>query len=271
MARKKKALRDAAAPLLKEPLRVGQINANLLVSELRTLHEAAGGADGMPDDAELYAALLWTERNAHQLASSTAEVRRRAALTRTLLWEHLREQADLHQSRAVEAARGAGASWAELAGPLAVRAPSAAYNKAQRLKATTLTDATEDDHPVRRTPEAVAAARLRHAERERAALRRHQAAAERHPLVAAAARRLLDHRDHLARDEDADFWLDEAAYVLDDCTTPVQQESLARYLAAAVRHLRHHRRTTGEPPATSPEAQAAYAAVCAALEKDGEP
>ncbi|WP_166026464.1 hypothetical protein [Streptomyces chilikensis] len=261
MARKKKTARDAAAPLRREPVRLGPVNANALVGELRTVHETAGGADGMPDDAEVYAALLWAERNAAQLDEAAPEPRRRAALIRVLLWEHLREQADLHQGRAVEAARTAGATWAELASPLAVRTPSAAYNKAQRLAAATLTDATDHDRPVRRTPEAVAAARLRHAERERAALRRRQAATERHPLVAAAARRLLDHREDLARDDDTDFWLDEAEYVLDDCTTALQQESLERYLAAAVRHLQHHHRTTGEPPATGPEALKAWEAV----------
>ncbi|NYV73397.1 hypothetical protein HW445_03490 [Streptomyces sp. UH6] len=234
-----------------------------MVSELRALHETAGGADTMPDDTELFAALLWAERNARQLEVLAPEARRRAALTQVLLWEHLREQADLHQMRAVTAARDAGATWADLTTPLAVRAPSAAYNKAQRLAAAALTDATDHDRPVRRTPEAVAAARLRHAERERAAHQRRQAAAERHPLVAAAAHRLLDHREHLTTDEDTDFWLDEAAYVLTDCTTALQQESLQRYLAAALRHLQHHHQAGGQPPTTHPQALAALQAVAA--------
>ncbi|WP_246212364.1 hypothetical protein [Streptomyces abyssomicinicus] len=263
MARKKNTARDAAAPLRKAPVRIGQVNTNALVSELRALHEAAGGADTMPDDTELYAALQWTERHAAQLDAAAPEVRRRAALTRVLLWEHLREQTDLHQMRAVTAARDAGATWADLTTPLAVRAPSAAYNKAQRLAAAALTDATDDDRPVRRTPEALAAARLRHAARERATHQRRQAATERHPLVAAAAHRLLDHREHLTADDDTDFWLDEAAYVLTDCTTAIQQESLQRYLAAALRHLQHHHRTIGQPPTTHPHALAALQAVAA--------
>jgi len=39
-------------------------------------------------------------------------VRRAAAVKRTLLWEHLREQVDDHQLRAVHHARAAGVEWA---------------------------------------------------------------------------------------------------------------------------------------------------------------
>ena len=65
---------------------------------------------------------------------------------------------------------------------------------------------------------------------------------------------LLEQREHLAVDEDTGYWIDEAATVLEDCTTRTRMESLKRYLAAA----------------REPEALAAYAAVRALESNDGQ-
>ncbi|MER5466845.1 hypothetical protein ABT010_40805 [Streptomyces sp. NPDC002668] len=243
------------------------MDAAALVSELRKMYEQAGTADGMPADTEVYSALIWAEKNVGILDEANDEVRRMAALERVLLWQYLREQIDRHQLQAVDQARSAGAEWAQLAGPLAVNAASAAYNKTQRMRTSTLTDGTPERRPVRRTPEAVAQAQRRIAAAERAERRRENEARRRHVLTARIARQLLDHRTALAQDAEVTDWLDEVAAVLPDCRTPTQQVSLATYTAAAVRALKQVEQRTARPAAATEEARLALAAATALLEQ----
>ncbi|MFD6926351.1 hypothetical protein ACFV99_39890 [Streptomyces sp. NPDC059944] len=190
----------------------------------------------MPADDELYGALLYLERCADALKS--LEARRTAATERIRLWEYLRQQADLHQARAVSDARAANAEWADLASALAVSAPSAAYNKALRLRAATLSNPADPQMPLRRTPEAVLLAE-RQASAKAAAQRLEEEAAERrHKLLAPVAQRLLDHRAELDDEDDVSFWLDQIEAVLPHCETPTQFVSLGIYLEATVRELR---------------------------------
>lgn len=156
----KKRARSSARPtnpLVKPPVRIGSLDAAAVVAELRQQHENAEdpAVERMPADDELFGALLYVEKHAQALSKQPAEVQRAAALKRVQLWEYLREQTELHQARAVEDARSAGAQWIQLAPALAVGAPSAAYNKAKRLKAVELVDETPLAKQVRRTPEAV--------------------------------------------------------------------------------------------------------------------
>ncbi|MDQ0757491.1 hypothetical protein QF027_000126 [Streptomyces canus] len=147
-------------------------------------------------DDELYGALLYLEAHAGALKEQTA--RRTAALTGVTLWEYIREQADIHQAAAVEAARAARVEWTDLAPALAVKSASAAYNKAARLRAAVLSDLSPDGAPtvpVRRTPEAVLAAERHAAQRAAEERRAQEHAARRHSLIAPVAQRLLDHRD----------------------------------------------------------------------------
>jgi hypothetical protein len=242
-----------------------------LVGELRQLHEDAEDADieRMPADIELYGALLYAEKHAKALRNrrGTEASQRAAAIKRVLLWEYLREQTDLHQAKAIEDARAAKAEWADLAPVLAVNTPSAAYNKAKRLQATRLTDGSLGDRPVRRTPEAVIEAERRIAAQVLAERRAAESARERHQLVLPVAQRLLDHREELAADTDAQDWLDEMAAVVDDCHTPTQQVSLARYLDAAVRAFAKMEQRTGKPPATTEAARLAYSAAVELLSR----
>lgn len=124
-------------PLLKAPMRIGPLDASAVVGELRQMHEDAEDPDveRMPADDELFGALLYAEKHVQALRRQPSEVQRAAALKRVQLWEYLREQAEIHQARAVDDARGAGAQWIQLAPAMAVGAPSAAYNEAKRLKA----------------------------------------------------------------------------------------------------------------------------------------
>ncbi|MFH8371394.1 hypothetical protein [Streptomyces sp. NPDC018031] len=265
MAKRKLSRQQTVAPLVRPRTRLGPVDTSALVNQMREVYEKAGSADGMPDDAELYGALVWAGRHSDRLRTAAPEARREAALIRVRLWEVLKERCDPHQAAAVDAAREAGAEWADLAGALAVRTPSAAYNKAQRLRGASL---MVDGQPVRRTPEAVTAAQHELARRQAAEQRREQAATRRHRLVAAVATRLLAHRtDFDAGDErdDVDYWLDEASAVLADCTTPRQQASLETYLRAALRHLDRHTRITARPAARTNEAHAAYAAAASLL------
>ncbi|MFD0068910.1 hypothetical protein, partial [Streptomyces sp. NPDC127574] len=195
-------------------MRLGHIDTAAVVGELRQLHEQAEdpGLDRMPADDELYGALLYLERCADALKS--LEARRTAATERIRLWEYLRQQADLHQARAVSDARAANAEWADLASALAVSAPSAAYNKALRLRAATLSNPADPQMPLRRTPEAVLLAE-RQASAKAAAQRLEEEAAERrHKLLAPVAQRLLDHRAELDDEDDVSFWLDQIEAVL---------------------------------------------------------
>ncbi|MFQ6148320.1 hypothetical protein ACLMNJ_35530 [Streptomyces seoulensis] len=265
MAKRRQTATRPTKPLVKPPIRVGSLDAGAVVAELRQVHEAAGDPDieRMPSDEEIYGALLYTEKHASALRRCAAEVQQSAALKRVQLWEYLREQADVHQLRAVTDARGAGAPWVRLAPALAVAAPSAAYNKAKRLQAVTLVDGTTEARPVRRTPEAVLEAERRQALEAEADRRRQEAAERSHQLLLPVARRLVEQREALALDEDAEYWLDEISAVLPDCVTPTQMLSLSRYLAAAVRSLRKQQQRTAVPVASTREAHAAYLAAAA--------
>lgn len=221
----------------------------------------------MPADEELFQALLYLEARAGALKGE--KVRRQAALTRVTLWEYLRERADVHQTKAVEDARAANAEWAALAGPLAVNTPSAAYNKAKRLRATTLTDPQRGDRPVRRTPEAVLEAERQAAVRAAADRRAQQEASRRHTLLAPVAWRLLEHRAGLDDDDEVTFWLDQIDAVLPSCETPTQVVSLERYVEALVRELRRSERERAQPAARTVEARLAYAAASAVLDHAG--
>ncbi|MCX4598294.1 hypothetical protein OG819_55140 [Streptomyces sp. NBC_01549] len=228
---------------------------------MRQLHEEAEDKEvgRMPADEELFRALLHLEARAGALKSG--EARRKAAITRVKLWEYLREQADVHQAKAIEDARAANAEWAELVPALAVNTPSAAYNKATRLRAAALTDLSHGDRPVRRTPEAVLEverqAALRAAEERRA--QKH--AARRHGLVAPVAQRLIEHRAGLDDDGEVTFWLDQIAAVLPRCKTPTQLVSVETYVEAVVRELRKVERATARPAASTADAQLAYEAA----------
>jgi hypothetical protein len=239
------------------------LDAAVVVGELRQIHENAEDpeVEQMPADDELYGALLYAEKQAHTLRGQPLEVRRAAALKRVQLWEYLREQTELHQVRAVDDARGAGAQWVQLAPVLAVGAPSAAYNKAKRLRASTLTDETPQPRPVRRTPEAVLKAERRLMEEQAAERRAQEEAQRRHALLVPIAGRLLEQRDGLTLEDDADYWLEEIEAVLPNCRTPLQMLSLNRYLAAAVRALSKVEQRTARPAARTDEARLALSAA----------
>ncbi|MGW2463777.1 hypothetical protein ACWC4J_27120 [Streptomyces sp. NPDC001356] len=256
----KKRVRSASRPtkpLVKAPMRIGPLDAPAVVGELRKMHENAEDPDveRMPADDELFGALVYAEKHVQALRGQPPEVQRAAALKRVQLWEYLREQTEVHQARAVDDARRAGAQWIELAPALAVGAPNAAYNKAKRLKAVQLIDGTPQAKPVRRTPEAVLDAERRIALEEAAERRAQEAAQRRHELLVPVATRLLEQRDSLQRDEDADYWLEEIEAVLPHCRTPLQMVSLNRYLDAALRALLKLEKRTGRSPALTDEAR----------------
>lgn len=250
-------------PLVKPTLRIGSLDAAAVVGELRQMHENAEDPDveRMPEDHELFGALLYLEKHAQSLHTQPSEIQQAAAVKRVQLWEYLREQADLHQARAVAAAREAGVPWAELAPALAVAAPNAAYNKAKRLKAIELTDGTPEGRPVRRTPEAVVQAERRRLREQAAEQRAQENARKRHDLLVPVATCLLEQRSGLVPHDDADYWFEEIEAVLPDCRTPLQMASLGRYLAAVVRALAKLEEGTARPVALTNEARLALSAA----------
>ncbi|MGW2425594.1 hypothetical protein ACWC0C_41230 [Streptomyces sp. NPDC001709] len=261
MARTARKSAAPTKPLLKPPVRVGNLDTAAVIGELRQLHEDAEDENigRMPADEELFGALLYLEANAGALKSNGAQ--RQAGVARVRLWEYLREQADLHQAKAINDARAAGVEWADLVSALAVNAPSAAYNKAQRLKAAVLTDSSRDDRPVRRTPEAVLKAEQQAAARAAAQRREEEEAGRRHALLAPLAQRLLEHRTGLDDGDEVSFWLDQIAAVLPTCQTPTQMVSLKTYVEAVVRELRKVEREAARPPASTTGAHLAYTAA----------
>lgn len=263
MARRSRKSHSPTKPLVRPPFRIGMVDARAVVGELRQLHEDAEdpSVERMPADDEVYGALLYAEKHLGSLSRLPPERQKEAALKRVQLWEYLREQADAHQSRAVADARAAGAEWAELAPVLAVKAPSAAYNKALRLKAAELTENASDGGPVRRTPEAVIRAERHLARQQEAEQRAQEAARERHHLLVPVARGLLEHRDGLVLDEDVEYWLDEVEEVMPSCATPTQMISLNRYLDAAVRAMGKLEQRTARPVATTHQARLALSAA----------
>ncbi|WP_328786089.1 hypothetical protein OHT68_49030 (plasmid) [Streptomyces canus] len=265
MARSTRKSTAPTKPLLKPPIRIGNIDTAAVIGELRQLHEAAEdmNVDRMPADEELFGALLHLETHADALKDERAQ--RESAIKRVRLWEYLREQVDLHQSKAIEQARAAGVQWVDLAPSLAVNAPSAAYNKAKRLQAAVLTEEADrspvDKRPVRRTPEAVREFERLAAAKAAARRRAEAEAASRHALLSPLAQRLIEQRAGLDDEGEATYWLDQIAEVLTECRTPTQLVSLETYVKAVVRELRKIERTTARPAASTADAQAAYAAA----------
>ncbi|MET8411312.1 hypothetical protein ABZV34_24940 [Streptomyces sp. NPDC005195] len=217
----------------------------------------------MPDDQELFGALRYLE--AHEAALNTQDARQKAAVARVTLWQYLREQADIHQARAVEDARSAHVEWALLVPALAVNAPSAAYNKSLRLRAAALSSAPGAEGVVRRTPEAVLKAQRMAAARAEAVRRAEQEAAQRHRLLAPVAARLLQHRASLDDGDDVTYWLDEIESVLPSCETPTQLVSLATYVKAVVREVHIAERSTEYRTGMTDDARAACAAAAELL------
>ncbi|WP_240496219.1 hypothetical protein [Streptomyces torulosus] len=248
-------------PLLRTPNRIGSLDAAAVVGQLRQLHEDAEDKDveRMPDDKELFQALLYLEARVGALRDKKAQ--RVAAIERVRLWEYLREQVDLHQSRAIADARAADVQWRDLAPALAVNTSSAAYNKAARLKAASLSDASLGDRPVRRTPEAVAEVERQLAARAAAERQAQREATRRHALLAPVAQRLLDHREDLSDDDEVVYWLDEIAEVLPHCETPTQRVGLSTYMQAVIRELKRVEARAGKQAATTDAARLAYAAA----------
>ncbi|MFI5689454.1 hypothetical protein [Streptomyces sp. NPDC051636] len=240
---------------------MGSLDFSAMVGRLRQLHENAEDPDidRMPDDEELFKALLYLEKHAGALKDKQAQ--REAAVKRVTLWQYLREQADLHQAKAVEDARAAGSEWADLMPALAVGTPSAAYNKATRLRAAALTATASRDQPVRRTPEAVLAAERQIKARAAAERRTEEEAARRHALLVPVAQRLLKCRTAFGDNEDIEFWLDQIEAVLPGCQTATQMVSLGTYLEALVRALRKIERNTAQPTGWTDEARLGYAAA----------
>ncbi|WP_331736785.1 hypothetical protein OG426_55370 (plasmid) [Streptomyces canus] len=265
MARHARKQAAPTKPLLKRPVRIGNLSPAAIVRELRKLHENAEDENisRMPADDELFQALIYLETHAGALKEERA--RRTAAVQRVKLWEYLREQADLHQAKAIEHARAAGAEWADLVPALAVNTPSAAYNKAKRMQAAAFTDASSGDWPIRRTPEAVREAELAAQARALAERRAEQEAARRHALLAPVAQRLIDHRAGLDDEGDVTFWLDQIAAVLPSCRTPTQLVSLETYVEAVVRELKKAERTSGRSAVSTTDGQLAYQAAAAVV------
>lgn len=265
MARPARKSTAPTKPLVKPPIRIGNVDAAAVIGELRQLHEAAEdtNVDRMPADEELFRALLHLETHADALKDDRAQ--RDSAIKRVRLWEYLREQVDLHQSKAIDQARAAGVQWVDLAPSLAVNAPSAAYNKAKRLQAAVLTEEagrrTIDKRPVRRTPEAVREFERLAAAKAAAQRRAEAEAAARHALLAPLAQRLIEQRAGLDDEGEVTYWLDQIAEVLTECRTPTQLVSLEIYVKAVVRELRKIERTTARAAASTADAQAAYAAA----------
>jgi hypothetical protein len=263
MAKRARRVAQPTKPLLKAPQRIGPLNACAAIAELRQVHEEAEDPDveRMPADDELFGALLYAEKSASALRRQPLHIQRAAALKRVILWEYLREQAEVHQLRAVQDARQAEAQWSHLAPALAVNTASAAYNKSKRLKAVVLSDQTSPAHQVRRTPEAVLQAERRLA-REQAAERRAQEAAQlRHEFLVPVVHRLLEQREFLRSDDDVDYWLEEIEAVLPHCRTPLQMVSLNRYFDAVLRALSKLEKHTAQPAAMNDEARLALSAA----------
>lgn len=245
-------------PLVRLPTRIGALDTAAVIAQLRQFHEEAEDADvdRMPADQELFGALLYLET--HVRALKDVSVRRTSAIERVKMWEYLREQVDVHQARAVEDARAARAEWAELAPALAVKVPSAAYNKALRLRAAAVHNPAQPDRPVRRTPEAVLLAERQAARKAAAERRAEEEAARRHALITPVARRLLELRADLDDEDDVTFWLDQIEAVLPHCETPTQFVSLDIYVKAVVRGLQK-----GGLAQASEDVKAAYEAAVA--------
>jgi len=263
MTRRARSSARPTKPLIRAPMRIGPLDAPAVVGELRQMHEDAEDPDveRMPADDELFGALLYAEKHAQALRRQSPQVQQAAALKRVQLWEYLREQTEFHQARAVDDARAAGAQWIELAPAMAVAAPSAAYNKAKRLKAVELIDETPRANHVRRTPEAVLEAERRIALEQAAERRAQEAAQRRHELLVPVATRLLEQREALLRDDDAEYWLEEIEAVLPHCQTPLQMVSLKRYLDAALRALTKLERQTAGSVALTEDARLALSAA----------
>ncbi|MER6605912.1 hypothetical protein ABT282_08350 [Streptomyces sp. NPDC000927] len=240
-------------------IRLGDINPHNLVRELRRLHELGEdpAIERFPDDDEIFLVLAHAQRwssSLKQPRNATVTVVAEVALIRVMLWQYLREQADIGQLRAIDDGRSAGVPWDQLAGPLCVTSKQGAYQKARRLQAEQVREPGE-----RRTPEVARDHEKRARAEERAERAQIRFQERRFPAAHRVARLLLEHRDGLALDEWAEYWLDEVEESLDDRDDPEKQARFCGWVESCVRAIRAHEVGQGVPAARTDEAARALA------------
>ncbi|MPY58806.1 hypothetical protein [Streptomyces spongiae] len=252
--------KKATAIRKKRPaLRLGTIDAAQLLDRLRELHELGGDPEfeKFPDTDELFLVLRHVERMAaglRQPANVPGSLIGEAAVLRVKLWQHLREQADIGQLKALEDGRAAGVTWHHFAEALAVASKQGAYQKARRLKAEQVRAPGE-----RRTPEVAREHERRAAAEERAERTRVAEQERRFPLALRIGRLLLEHRDGLVVSGMSAYWLEEIADTIDDRTTATERANFTTFVESLVRHIHQHARDRDQPPTTTAGARNALA------------
>ncbi|MDT0488206.1 hypothetical protein [Streptomyces doebereineriae] len=98
------------------PIRLGEIKTGPIVKRLRELHELGGDPayERLSASQELFRVLEHAQTWAGQLKQpkdSPVNVMGEAAVLRATLWQHLWEQADTGQLKAIEDGRAAGVPW----------------------------------------------------------------------------------------------------------------------------------------------------------------
>jgi hypothetical protein len=254
------------APRPKRPaIRLGQIDTGHLVRRLRELHELGEdpALERFPDDDELWLVLQHTQRWAprlHQPPQAPVNIAAEVALIRVTLWQYLREQADSGQLRAIQDGRSAGVSWDNLTGPLCVATRQGAYQRTRRLVAEQVREPGERRNPgVARQHEERVAAEAR-AERSQITVQD-----RRFPEAQRVARQLLEHREGLALDEWAEYWLDEIAETIDNRDDAAKRARFTGWVESCIRAVHSHAQASGEPAATTEGARCALALGSALL------
>lgn len=244
-------------------IRLGDINTVALVDRLRELYQAGGDPEFecFPASDELLLVLRHAEQTAGGLKVDTSKVDPKdvmgeAAVIRAKLWQYLHEQADAGQLKAIESGRAVGLPWHRFNEALCVNTKHGALQKAQRLKAEQVRRPDE-----RRSPETARTYELVAAAEDVERLGRIARNLPLFPTAQKLCHRLLEHKDGLVLGDEADWWLDDIAGVVDDRRTDLEKANLTDLLAKFVHEIHKEGQERNRPTTTTDEARRALAAA----------
>ncbi|WP_329167382.1 hypothetical protein OHB49_44905 (plasmid) [Streptomyces sp. NBC_01717] len=239
------------------PVRLGRINTAVIADRLRELHRLGRDPEfeRFPASEELFLVLQHAARTASELKQPEdvpVNVVGEAAVLRAKLWQHLREQADAGQLKAVEQGRAAGVPWHHFNEALCVTSKQGAYQKARRLKAEQVREPDE-----RRSPETARKHEDRTLAEERAERARVVAQERRFPLALRIGRMLVEHQDGFVVTTMSEYWLSEITDTIDHRETALERANFSTFIEGFVREIHQLARERKQPATTTDEARRA--------------
>lgn len=247
----------------------------MLAARLYELHHETGKdeqyLERWPGDHELFGVLQFAQEHANRL---TGETYRKAAVLRMQLAEWLRLAADPFQLSAIDDARAGGTSWKEMAlvlrylDRLGEPNPGSAVNLRKRLYV-----AVNGNPGDRRQPQVAHLIDQRAMEARLAEARFIAAGEARYADLDTVTRTLLKHYDAgeiLADPDDDGFWWESLTEAVDDRRSASERANLLVYVRGVLRETQAYAKRSGQAPASTDQAEAAWEQATRLVDLDAD-